>query len=206
MAKVKICGITNLEDALIAEKAKADFLGFIFAKSPRKIGIDSANAIFSKLSSDIKVVGVFVNEDEKSLKRIVKELPRLDYLQLHGDETPDYCNAFNQKGIIKVFRIKDKDSIRDIEEYRNRVDIILLDTFSKENYGGTGKVFDWEVAKAALDYEIPVILSGGLTPDNVKKAVQFVEPYAVDVSGGVETSFGKKDSELIKKFIKIVKG
>ncbi|MFH1645401.1 MAG: phosphoribosylanthranilate isomerase [Candidatus Omnitrophota bacterium] len=205
MTKVKICGITNSEDAIIAQEAGVDFLGFIFAKSPRQISIDSAKEILSELSSDVKTVGVFVDEDKDTLGKIVQQLPRLDYLQLHGNESTDYCDLFKQRGIIKAFRIKDNNSIDEIAAYKDRVNMVLLDTFSKESYGGTGKVFDWDIAKDAAKYEIPIILSGGLNPDNVEDAVKVAQPYMVDVSSGVESSPGKKDQVLVRQFIETVK-
>ena len=205
MTKVKICGITNTPDAELAVEAGADFLGFVFSNSPRKVSIEDASSIIDKVPAEVKVVALFVNEDKDSVDNVIDSLPRVDILQFHGDETIEYCNNFKDIKIIKVIRIENDESIKQIEDFKGSVDYILLDTFSNDKYGGTGKSFDWEIAKKAKGYGIPIFLSGGLNPDNVKEAISNVSPYAVDVSSGVETSPGKKDPELIKSFIQIAR-
>jgi len=204
MAKVKICGITNLEDALTAQEAGADILGFIFAESPRRIDIIKAAAIIDKLKPHIKVSALFVNEDKDKVEDALKKLGRVDLLQFHGDETPDYCGQFKARDVIKAFRIKDERSLAMIKRYSD-VDYLLLDTYDKARYGGTGETFDWSFAKKAKEYDIPMFLAGGLNPDNIGEAVVMVRPFAVDVTSGVEKAPGKKDPELIRRFIAIAK-
>lgn len=204
MTKVKICGITNLEDALVAQEAGADILGFVFTESPRRIEAKTARDIIERVSKDIKFSALFVNEKKEAVDRIVNELGRADFIQFHGDETPDYCRQFRGHNIIKAFRIKDESSLDKIAEFKG-LDFVLLDTFKETQYGGTGQAFNWEVAIKAKRYNIPLFLSGGLNPANVKEAVLRVRPFAVDVSSGVEKVPGKKDPELVKRFIDIAK-
>lgn len=204
MVKVKICGITNLEDALAAQEAGADILGFIFADSPRRIEAETARDIIKKVSKDLKISALFVNEKREAVDRVVNELERVDFIQFHGEETRDYCKQFAGRKIIKAIRIKDERSLKKIAEYKG-IDFILLDTFKKTQYGGTGQTFNWEIAIKAKRYDIAFFLSGGLNPNNVKEAVLKVRPFAVDVSSGVEKTPGKKDSELVKRFIAIAK-
>lgn len=188
MVRVKICGITNLEDALNAVKLGADALGFVFAPSSREINPEKAKEIVEKLPPWVSTVGVFVDEKPSRVMQIVNQC-KLDYAQLHGDESPEYCGQLDIK-VIKTI----KTEIKRIPEYD--VPGILLD-ISK----GTGKVFDWDLAVEAKKYGKPIILSGGLTPENVKKAIKKVKPYGVDVSTGVESGPGKKDCEKMKLFI-----
>jgi len=204
MIKVKICGITNIEDALIAQDAGADMLGLIFAESPRKITVDIARDILAKISDRIETVALFVNEDEGVVKRTLNKLKRIDLIQFHGDETQAYCRQFNDKKIIKAFRVKDEGVLKDIEAF-GRPDILLLDAFSKEQFGGTGKRVDWNIALKAKDHGVPLLLSGGLNPDNVSTAIEKVRPYGVDVSSGVEKEPGKKDPLLVRSFIRKAK-
>lgn len=197
MIKVKICGITNLEDAIAAADAGADALGFIFYKeSPRYIEPVDAGKIIKRLPPFVKSVGVFVNEDESSIRRII-EIAWIEILQLHGDEPPGFCTIFHQP-VIKAIRIKDRESISLLREYN--VPAFLLDSYSESGYGGTGKGFDLAIAIEAKRYG-RIILSGGLTPVNVGDAVKRVRPYAVDVCSGVEASAGKKDHEKVRLFI-----
>jgi len=204
MAKVKICGITNLEDALTAQEAGADILGFIFAESPRRIDAIKAAAIIDKLHPDTKISALFVNEDRDRAEDALKKLGRVDLLQFHGDETPDYCSQFKARDVIKAFRIKDERSLAVIKKYPD-VDYLLLDTYDKACYGGTGETFDWSIAKKAKEFDKPIFLAGGLNPDNIGEAVVMVRPFAVDVTSGVEKAPGKKDPELIRRFIAIAK-
>jgi len=198
MVKVKICGITNPEDALRAAEAGADALGFVFFdKSPRHIFPEQAAAIIDRLPPFVQTVGLFVNEDLAAVNATA-DLCGLDLVQLHGEETPEFCRAVRRR-IIKAFRVKDITSLEEIRNYH--VAACLLDAWSPSAYGGTGKTFNWEIAAAAAASEC-VILAGGLTPDNVAEAVQIVKPYAVDVSSGVESSPGKKDAELMQRFIR----
>ena len=199
--KVKICGITNIEDALCAQSAGADFLGFVFAESPRRISPDNAKRVIEKLPEDIKIVALFVNEKTEIVDNIINTLGRIDILQFHGDETPEYCSNFSGKKILKAFRIKDEMSISRIKRFKD-VDFVLVDAYSEDIYGGTGKGIDLDLAVKAKEYGYPLFLSGGLNPANVKQAISKVNPFCVDVSSGVEQSPGKKDHALIEKFIR----
>jgi len=200
MVKVKICGITNEEDALLAVKLGADALGFIFAPSPRRITPQEAKRIIDILPPFIDRVGVFVNEEISRVKGIA-QFCSLTTLQFHGDESPWYCSQFPQK-VIKSFSVRNEIPQR-IFEYR--VDAYLLDTFCEKKRGGTGRAFNWEIARKVVELNFPLILSGGLTPHNVKDAVKKVRPYAVDVGSGVEDYPGKKSKEKLREFIQNAK-
>jgi len=202
MVKVKICGITTLEDALHAERSGADALGFVFHEaSPRFISPEQAATIIKALPPFIQTVGLFVNSEVKYVNATT-DFCGLDIVQLHGDEPPDYCEMITRR-VIKVFRVKDVNSLDPIKNYR--VAGILLDAFSPKAYGGTGLSFNWELAGKAKDFG-PVILAGGLNPDNIREAVEKVAPYAVDVSSGVETAPGRKDPAKVSEFISRAKG
>lgn len=201
MVKVKICGITNLEDALLAAQAGADALGFVFHdQSPRSVFPEQAAEIIRAIPPFIQAVGLFVNADMDFVNKMA-DLCRLDIVQLHGDETPEYCATVRRR-VIKAFRVKDVTSLDLMRRYR--VAGYLLDAWSPKAYGGTGITFNWEMAQAAEKYG-PVILAGGLTPDNVRQAVRSVNPYGVDVSSGVEAESGKKDPEKMREFIRRAK-
>ena len=201
MVKVKICGITNTEDALMAVEAGADALGFVFFPgSPRYISPEQANAIIRSLPPFVQTVGLFVNEEMTTVNAVADQCG-LDLVQLHGEESPDYCAAVNRR-IIKAFRVKDASSLDDIRKYQ--VAGYLLDAWSPSAHGGTGTTFNWEIAARAAASHC-IILAGGLTPENVAAAVATVNPYAVDVSSGVESSPGKKDATLIRTFVTAVR-
>lgn len=184
-------------------------LGFIFyKKSKRYVEPKAVRDIANELPPSIMKVGIFVDEDAKKVLEIAQECS-LEVLQFHGNESPEYCVQFSAEGvaayggkvsykIIKAFRIKDKDSLKGINDYA--VDFYMLDTYSSKSKGGTGKSFDWRIIES-FEFLKPVILSGGLTPVNVGRAIQDLAPYAVDVSSGVESTPGKKDINLMKKFI-----
>lgn len=202
MVKVKICGITNLNDALLAVEAGADALGFVFYdKSPRCVEPDKAAEIIRGLPPFVTVVGLFVNTGIDFVNSTAESCG-LDLIQLHGDETPDFCSMVNRR-VVKVFRIRDAQSLGPMKDYR--VAGYLLDAYSPQVYGGTGHTFNWDIAKDAKMHG-PIILAGGLTPDNVRKAVEVVRPYAVDVSSGVEAAPGIKDPDKVRKFIENAKG
>lgn len=202
MVRVKICGITSLEDALQAVQAGADALGFVFyEKSPRNLNPEQAASIISELPPFVQAVGLFVNAAADFVNGTADRC-RLDLVQLHGDETTDYCDLISRR-VIKAFRVRDISSLDTVKDYR--VAGILLDAYSPRAYGGTGICFDWEIAGSARDF-CPLILAGGLTPDNIREAVEKVAPYAVDVSSGVESSPGRKDHEKVTEFIKNAKG
>lgn len=195
MTKVKICGLKREEDIYFANMLKPDYVGFVFAESRRRVDKDRARELSGKLDKKIKKVGVFLNESADEVKRIA-EYCGLDVLQFHGEESPGYCRLFRQE-VWKAFRIKNKESLKELEEYE--VDGYLLDTFVWGQYGGTGKSFNWDIA-VGLSRSRFVILSGGLTPENVKKALETVRPQVADVSSGVETA-GLKDPEKMRKFM-----
>jgi phosphoribosylanthranilate isomerase len=201
MVKIKVCGITNIDDALLALSLEVDMLGFVFAESRRRITAVNASKIIDALPPSILKVGVFVNEQEKRVRQIL-ELCRLDILQFHGDESPEYTQNFREK-IIKSFRIKDKDFLKDIPKYKTSA--YLLDAYSRKAYGGTGAVFNWDLAIKAKKFG-PIILAGGLNPDNVVEAIKKVQPYGVDISSGVESYPGKKDKKKLEEFVKRARG
>ena len=205
MVKVKICGITSYEDARAAVEAGADALGFVFYdKSPRFINPVRAAGIISKLPPFIQTVGLFVNEETEQVNWTA-DYCGIDVVQLHGDETPEDCLELKRR-VIKAFRIQKIISIDPLEKYQDyQVSGYLLDAWSPDAYGGTGRTFNWELARAAKQYG-PVILAGGLTPDNVAEAIRVVKPYGVDVSSGVEAAPGKKDAEMVREFIRAAKG
>jgi phosphoribosylanthranilate isomerase len=198
MVKVKICGITNLEDALMAVEAGADALGFVFFQgSSRYISPELAATIICHLPPFVQTVGLFVNE-EAAVVNTLADRCALDIVQLHGEESPDYCQTVRRR-IIKAFRVKDASSLTTMKDYN--VAGCLLDAWSPAAHGGTGTTFNWDiVAHAATSRSI--ILAGGLTPENVAGAVATVKPYAVDVSSGVERAPGKKDAGLVGRFIR----
>jgi len=195
--KVKVCGITNLNDALSAVDAGVDALGFIFyKKSPRSVNMKMVREIVSKLPPFVDAVGVFVNETPEKINKIADSC-NLDKIQLHGDESPTFCKKIRRR-VIKAFRIKDLQSVKQLSGYS--VSSFLLDTFSENDYGGSGKIFDWNLAYPAKKFG-PIILAGGLTPNNVRKAIQIVKPYGVDVCSGLESHPGVKDHKKMRTFL-----
>ncbi len=197
--RVKICGITRLEDALTAIEAGADALGFVFyPPSPRYIEPEEAAEIIAQLPPFVTTVALFVNEPEAEVFRITA-LTQADLLQFHGDESADYCQQFG-RAWIKALRVRDADSLQqDLNQFQ-AARAILLDSYRPGVPGGTGETFNWELIPAQSAQAI--ILAGGLTPENISTAVQQVKPYAVDVSGGVEASKGIKDPVKIHAFIR----
>lgn len=201
MTKVKICGITSLEDALVAVDAGADALGFVFYdNSPRNIEPEAAARIIAAVPPFVQVVGLFVNADLDFVNATADRC-RLDIVQLHGDESPSYCQAVRRR-VMKAFRVHGMESLAAMSEYR--VSAYLLDAYSPNAYGGTGARFDWDCAIAAKS-QGRIVLAGGLDPDNVASAVAKVAPYGVDVSSGVEMSPGRKDPAKVRRFIKEAK-
>ena len=197
MVKIKICGITNLTDAEAAADCGADALGFIFYKgSKRYVEPRRAGEIIACLPPFITTVGVFVNQSTEEIKAI-RDLSGFDMAQLHGDESPGFCESLPM-GVIKVVRLRDRGDLGTLESYN--VSAFLFDTYSEDSYGGTAETFDWDLIND-LGSKRPVILSGGLNSDNVAEAIGRVKPYGVDVSSGVEESPGKKDADKIKRFI-----
>ena len=204
MVKVKICGITNLEDALAAVDAGCDALGFVFfKKSPRYIAPQKASRMIRELPKRVIKIGVFVNAGEKSIRRIAK-LCRLDILQFHGSESADFCRKFKEYKIIKVFRVRNRVDPEELLAFRPFA--YLFDTFVASRAGGTGKKFNWDLIRHLKGIRQPVFLSGGLTASNVKKAIDAAHPHWVDVCSSVEMMPGEKDHRKVKKFIQAAKG
>jgi phosphoribosylanthranilate isomerase len=199
--KIKVCGTTNLKDALFAVESGADAIGFIFyKKSPRYILQKEAKDIIAKLPPFIETVGVFVNESSDKVNRIAEQC-KLTAIQLHGDESPAFCRRIKRR-VIKAFRVKGTNSFEGMAGYD--VSGFLLDSYTDESKGGTGKTFDWNLALRAKK-QGPIILAGGLNPYNVYTAIHRVKPYGVDVCSGVEKSPGTKDFIKIDEFIKSVR-
>jgi phosphoribosylanthranilate isomerase len=177
----------------------ADALGFIFhVQSPRKVDAEAARAIIAQLPPFVAAVGVFVDE----AAAVVKELAAragLDWVQLHGRESPDYCRSLGRK-VIKGFRIQDEGSLRRLADYRGAAQAMLLDTYKKGQAGGTGEIFDWHLAWKAKQYG-PIILAGGLTAENVAQAIATAGPAAVDAASGTEAAPGKKDPAKLRAFV-----
>ncbi len=199
MTWIKICGITNLEDACQACSLGVDALGFIFAPSPRKISPDTAREIILHLPPSIQKVGVFVDEKIEEVKRIF-DLCGLNTVQLHGRETPEYCREIALP-VIKAIRVKDTRSLEEIDRYPFAS--ILLDAWADDRAGGTGKTFPWEIARE-IGSKRTFILSGGLNPGNVGEAIRRLHPAGVDVGSGVEKSPGLKDLFKMREFVKEV--
>ncbi len=198
MIRIKVCGITNSENAFYAVGLGASALGFIFyEKSPRFITPLAAAEIIKQLPPFVTKVGVFVNASEDYL-RDARDIAGFDLYQFHGDETPQFCSAFGEN-YIKAIRVKDARSLDVIDLYDT--DIFLFDTYSPDVYGGTGENFSWDILPRRKLGDKFVILSGGLNSDNVHDAIQRVNPYAVDVSSGVESSPGIKDHLKLRRFM-----
>jgi phosphoribosylanthranilate isomerase len=203
MVKVKICGITNWTDAKLALDAGADALGLNFyAASPRYISPEEARWIVRRLPRRIHTVGVFVDALENAILGIARAV-NLEFLQLHGEETPRVARALARSyPVIKAFRVRSDFLARELSRY-SAASAFLLDGFDSERRGGTGKTFDWGVARQAKRYG-PIILAGGLTPANAARAIAAVQPFAIDVCSGVESKPGKKDPRLLKKLMRAV--
>jgi len=203
MTKIKICGITNYDDARAAIDFGADALGFVFFReSPRYITPEKAAAITSKLPVFVTTVGVFVDKRAEEILKIIEETG-IDVVQLHGNEPPESCLL--PRRVIKGIRVKSLESLEPLSAYQNIVSAFLLDTYAPDMSGGTGQSFNWEIAIEAKKFGI-IILAGGLTPENISEAIRRVNPYAVDVSSGVELAKGKKDHQKMKLFIERAKG
>jgi phosphoribosylanthranilate isomerase len=199
---VKICGITNVEDGMAAAEAGANAIGLMFyEKSPRNVSLQTAAEISRQLPPFVIKVGVFVNPTEELVSRAIMECG-LNVLQFHGEESPEFCQLFPVM-TIKAFRIKDEASLDALTDYPT--DAWLLDAYVAGQLGGTGSKFNWDLAVAAKNRGRPIFLAGGLTPENVAEAIRQVQPYAVDVSSGVESAPGKKNHEKVRAFIKAAK-
>lgn len=201
VVRSKICGITRIEDALIAAEAGADAIGLVFyAKSPRAVSIQQARDIVAALPAFVTTVGLFVNAGREELNDVLAGVA-LDLLQFHGDESPAECESY-QRPYIKALRVKPGDDIAQLAAPYAKARGILLDTYVPGVPGGTGAAFDWSLVPSGLLQ--PVILAGGLSAANVQAAIEQVRPYAVDVSGGVEAGKGIKDAAKIRAFMQAV--
>ena len=203
MVKVKICGITNVEDARDAVLSGCDAIGFgFFRKSPRYVTAAQASKIVKVLPRGVIKIGVFVNAREQTIKRIAK-LCRLDILQFHGSESPEFCARFKGYKVMKVFRVKDAIDITRISRYKTFA--YFFDTFVPDKPGGTGETFDWRLLRFLETVKQPIFLSGGLNERNVKRAILTAQPDWVDVCSSVEIIPGKKDRVKVKRFIAAAK-
>jgi phosphoribosylanthranilate isomerase len=198
--RVKICGITNLEDAKAAVNAGADAIGLVFYKnSPRYISINKAREIVENVTAFVNCVGLFVNSDKEYIDTVLEKVS-LDTLQFHGDESEQACALYN-KPYIKAIRMDEEINLpEEVEKYFS-AKALLLDTYVEGLAGGTGTIFNW--GRIPKNLRKPIILAGGLNASNVKDAIKQISPYAVDVSGGVEIEKGRKDPNKIKEFINV---
>ena len=199
--EIKICGITNVRDARVAAAAGADALGFVFYdKSPRYVRPETAREIAVNMSRQIARVGVFVDQHEGEVKEIAR-FCLLDFIQLHGNESPEYCAKFPTSRVIKAVSLRDPSDITALGRYRVRA--LLLDTYDASRFGGTGRTCNWDLARKTAR-QFPVILAGGLDESNVLSAIRAVSPMGVDVGSGVEASPGIKDPEKVRRIISLV--
>ena len=197
--RVKICGITTPVDAAMAVRAGADAIGVIlYARSKRFVALHSAASWLGELGGEVARVALLVNPGYDEARRVLDSAV-VDAIQLHGDETPEFCVALMKHGkpVLKALRVRTPEVLASAAAYR-AVAAVLLDAYREEAYGGTGHVFDWHWLNG---FDQPFILSGGLTPANVRSAVQSWKPFAVDVSSGVEAAPGKKDAALVRAFV-----
>ena len=197
MRKIKICGITNLDDAIMVTELGADALGFIFTPSKRKIDPNKAREIIKELPPFLTTVGVFMDEALKKVNQIA-DYTGINIVQLHGSESALYCNKIKRK-VIKRISVNNNDTTRDLV---SRMEKYKVPAYILDPGAGSGKVFNWDLA---IGIDLPLIIAGGLTPENVKNVILLLEPYGVDVVSGVEQSPGKKDKQKVKRFIEEVR-
>lgn len=204
MVLVKVCGITNPDDARVAAEAGADAVGLVFAPSPRRVSVEAAGEIAAGLSENVLKVGVFVDAAPEEVLSVAREVG-LDYAQLHGDEGPQDVTDLRAGGlkVVKALRVRDAESLEDMERYG--ADLYLLDAYSEKARGGTGERFDWGLAKTLRERD-NIVVSGGLNPENVREAIEFFEPYGVDASSSLEDRPGVKNGERVRRFVSAAKG
>ncbi|OCC16118.1 Phosphoribosylanthranilate isomerase [Dissulfuribacter thermophilus] len=201
---IKICGITNLEDLKLIASLRPDAVGFVFARSPRQVGIEAVKKMVDELPPGISTFGVFVNPEKDLVDFAIREAG-IDIVQLHGDESPEFCKLFPQR-VVKALRVKADDDLDRFKVYEPYVRGFLVDAWCAQSYGGTGKRVDLELAKRLCGmFKRPVILAGGLDPSNLDEVLTCVQPFGVDVSSGVEERPGKKDLKRVKDFIIIAR-
>lgn len=205
MVRVKICGITGIEDALRAAECGADAIGFVFAQSPRQVSAEQASAIRAGLPPFVSAVGIFVDPEPRQARKIFDDVG-LDFIQLCGGDESRFLreSGLGSQRLIRCISIAAEADLKAAGE--TRAGTILLDTKVEGKAGGTGKTFDWSIAAKATAYGRSIILSGGLNPDNVAEAIRIASPQAVDVSSGVEAEPGKKDPDKVREFIRRAKG
>lgn len=204
MVFTKVCGITNPGDAREAADAGADAIGMIFAESPREVNVEEARRISVALPDGVLKVGVFVDAEPEEVLQTAREVG-LDLAQLHGDETPETVAAIRGAGlpVMKALRVRNAEALAEIQSYE--ADLIMLDAWSARVRGGTGETFDWGLAKSVKGRG-NIVVSGGLTPENVREAIEFFEPYGVDASSSLEEKPGKKSGERVRRFVRAAKG
>ena len=204
MVFTKVCGITNPGDAREAADAGADAIGMIFAESPREVNVEEARRISVALPDGVLKVGVFVDAEPEEVLQTASEVG-LDLAQLHGDETPETVAAIRGAGlpVMKALRVRNAEALAQIQSYG--ADLIMLDAWSARVRGGTGETFDWGLAKSVKGRG-NIVVSGGLTPENVREAIEFFEPYGVDASSSLEEKPGKKSGERVRRFVRAAKG
>lgn len=201
--RAKICGITRVEDVQAVADAGCDAIGLVFyPPSPRHVNIEQAQGLLQNIPAYVQVVGLFVNATTDEIAAVLKQVP-LDILQFHGDESPEQCQAIAQqvgRRWYKAIQVKpDLDVVAEIQRYQTAgASAVLLDAWHPDLKGGTGHSFDWSTFP---QLDIPLILAGGLNPDNIEQAIHTTQAYAVDVSGGVESAKGIKDQQLIERFM-----
>lgn len=200
--RIKICGITRPDDARVAAACGADAIGLVFyAKSPRAVSVAQALECIKSLPPLVTVVALFVNETPETIENILKEVP-IDVIQFHGDETPEFCSQFGRP-YLKALRVRSAQEIAPACERFQSARALLLDAWVEGIQGGTGKSFDWNMARG--NFSASLVLAGGLDAENVGEAIELIQPAAVDVSGGVESSPGIKSAVLIESFIAAVR-
>lgn len=210
MTRIKVCGITRVADAVAAAEAGVDAIGLVFAPSPRRVTVRQAREIVRALPPLVSAVGVFVNARSATVTRTVAEVG-LSEAQLHGDETPEFVGRLSGVRVVKALRVRDRRFVDLVGAFGDAgVGGILLDAFSPTARGGSGRRFDWDLvagvrSTGALNDAPPLILAGGLTPQNVRAGIRRVRPWGVDVSSGVEDEPGIKSSEKIARFVSAVR-
>ncbi|MBW1702979.1 MAG: phosphoribosylanthranilate isomerase [Deltaproteobacteria bacterium] len=203
MVRVKVCGITSKEDALLAVKLGVHALGFIFAPSPRLVTPEVVRSIICDLPPLVQTIGVFVNENPDRIKEIMR-FCGLDMVQLHGDESPEICEGLMPL-TIKAIRLRNESILEETGAFFGKVRALLFDTYSEEKRGGTGKALDWDLAVRAKQAGMPIILAGGLNPANIEDSILAVRPFAVDVNSEVEERPGKKSPLLMKELMEKIR-
>lgn len=201
MTLIKICGITSIADAIDCVNLGVNMLGFVFADSPRRADVDTVKHIIRIVGGDAKTVGVFTEESDEVIS--IMNHCELDYAQLHGGQSEEFAQKLGERRVIRAVRIKNEWSLENLAQFKH-ASYYLLDTYRPGMPGGTGETFDWELAVRAKEFGKPVIVSGGLNPENAARAIDLVQPYAVDAASGVEKQPGVKDIIKVKELVENV--